>query len=327
MAFFAYRKLILSILLALTISGGGAWFVHKNSQLEIKTEPLVTILSQSKTQEEILDSDGDGLKDWEEQLWNTDPHNPDTDGDGTRDGEEIARGRNPLKAAPNDSLTETLLTKKGALTPSKQPQKELTLTDKIARDLFVTYLQQKKDGTDPDILKDQVVSSLIQELQDPVPLVDVFSEKNIVINSDTSPETIQSYIKDLESITAQEFKNKHITKNELSVLMEAMNKMEKTGNSESFNQFQKYITGYENTVNKMKTLAVPQRYIPYHLSLINIFHNLTKINRDFMNFPLDPITGLAAINQYNLESSRITQTLSAIKDRLKIDGIKLTTSL
>lgn len=43
-----------------------------------------------------LDSDGDGLTDYEEiNIYGTDPHNPDTDRDGMSDYEEIKRGRNP----------------------------------------------------------------------------------------------------------------------------------------------------------------------------------------------------------------------------------------
>ena len=38
----------------------------------------------------VLDSDGDGLTDWEElNVYHTDPNNPDTDGDGLLDGEEV----------------------------------------------------------------------------------------------------------------------------------------------------------------------------------------------------------------------------------------------
>ena len=46
---------------------------------------------------ERLDSDGDGLKDWEEELWQTDKNRADTDGDGTSDGAEISASRNPQK--------------------------------------------------------------------------------------------------------------------------------------------------------------------------------------------------------------------------------------
>jgi hypothetical protein len=38
-----------------------------------------------------LDSDGDGLTNWEEYLRGTDPFNPDTDGDGILDGEDRER--------------------------------------------------------------------------------------------------------------------------------------------------------------------------------------------------------------------------------------------
>ncbi len=50
------------------------------------------------------DRDYDGLEDWEEKIYGTDPDNPDTDGDGYLDGEEVASGYDPTKPAPNDKL-------------------------------------------------------------------------------------------------------------------------------------------------------------------------------------------------------------------------------
>ena len=42
------------------------------------------------------DTDGDGLSDYDEvRKWNTDPNKYDTDGDGRSDGEEVAEGYNP----------------------------------------------------------------------------------------------------------------------------------------------------------------------------------------------------------------------------------------
>ncbi len=44
----------------------------------------------------LIDSDGDGLSDWEEvNVFKSDPYNADTDGDGVPDGEELKQGRNP----------------------------------------------------------------------------------------------------------------------------------------------------------------------------------------------------------------------------------------
>ncbi|MEX0931495.1 MAG: hypothetical protein WDZ88_01970 [Candidatus Paceibacterota bacterium] len=59
----------------------------------------------------VTDTDMDGLADWEEKLWNTDPKNPDTDGDGTSDGDEVFTGRNPLKPGPNDAMDNPLFIK------------------------------------------------------------------------------------------------------------------------------------------------------------------------------------------------------------------------
>ena len=46
----------------------------------------------------VTDSDKDGLNDWYEQQFKTDPHDPDTDKDGYLDGQEVMNGFDPLKA-------------------------------------------------------------------------------------------------------------------------------------------------------------------------------------------------------------------------------------
>ena len=53
------------------------------------------------------DSDGDGLNDGEEKEHGTDPKNPDTDGDGVNDGDEVKDGTDPKnKDTDGDGLTD-----------------------------------------------------------------------------------------------------------------------------------------------------------------------------------------------------------------------------
>lgn len=83
----------------------GWLLLRKDGKTEESARPVVV----SKAAElppapTAFDTDGDGLLDFEEALWRTDPHNPDTDGDGTADGEEVRLHRDPRKAGPNDSL-------------------------------------------------------------------------------------------------------------------------------------------------------------------------------------------------------------------------------
>jgi len=49
-----------------------------------------------KQPKKFIDSDKDGLSDWEEKyIYGSDPHDEDTDGDGIDDGEQVLQGRNP----------------------------------------------------------------------------------------------------------------------------------------------------------------------------------------------------------------------------------------
>lgn len=50
-----------------------------------------------KKPQKFVDSDGDGLSDWEEKhIWGSDPHDADTDDDGVDDGEAVLNGRHPV---------------------------------------------------------------------------------------------------------------------------------------------------------------------------------------------------------------------------------------
>ncbi len=120
----------------------------KNQKKEQK-QPISQELSVLKpiTAEEIdKDSDNDGLKDWEESLWGTNPNNPDTDGDGTPDGQEVKQGRNPLLASKNgknDKLENQKLKETDSLLPAELP----SFTDLLSQQFFGDYLfLREKDG-------------------------------------------------------------------------------------------------------------------------------------------------------------------------------------
>lgn len=53
---------------------------------------------------EDLDSDEDGLTDWEESELGSDPNDPDTDGDGWADGEEYDQNTDPTDSGSKPYL-------------------------------------------------------------------------------------------------------------------------------------------------------------------------------------------------------------------------------
>ena len=100
------QRFFIAFLIALTLIGGSVWYSENNkapkSEPAEKDKKTLTANTSAATN---TDYDKDGLKDWEEALWKTDPKSPDTDGDGALDGKEVAEKRNPAVRGPNDALS------------------------------------------------------------------------------------------------------------------------------------------------------------------------------------------------------------------------------
>ncbi len=82
--------------------------------------------------EGLTDTDQDGLKDWEEVLWKTDPNNPDTDGDGITDYEEAKIAQRKQERVTTRPATE----------PQKEP----------ATPVQVPIVAPKEDPVPPKII-------------------------------------------------------------------------------------------------------------------------------------------------------------------------------
>ena len=112
--------------------------------LKPKKEVATKVVSEVKVIKnpvEVLDidSDADGLKDWEETLWKLDPKNPDTDGNGIPDAEEVKK-----KMAEIDSKGEMESSGDGAA--ESESYTTDTETDVLSKKLFAEYINLKQSG-------------------------------------------------------------------------------------------------------------------------------------------------------------------------------------
>lgn len=138
---FSVKRIVL-IVVALVVVAISAFLVLTKESGEEKFENVAVQEQQSFTDllrsDPHKDSDNDGLKDWQEALWQSDKNNPDTDGDGTLDGEEVANNRNPVKAGPDDEMVQN----------SNEITTETTLTEEFSKDVFAQYLTLKDSGVE-----------------------------------------------------------------------------------------------------------------------------------------------------------------------------------
>jgi hypothetical protein len=99
---------VVTPIFAVIVIGFALWsgFHQKNTSISDEMNKNSTSTDQNLSDSSAsADTDHDGLRNWEETIWKTDPNNPDTDGDGTPDGEEVNEGRDPAKKGPGDTLS------------------------------------------------------------------------------------------------------------------------------------------------------------------------------------------------------------------------------
>lgn len=101
---FSRSTLIGLAVAAVLLLVAGMIVVTVQRQRAVPSEELVS--QEAVEAWNIRDDDEDGLLNQDERLWGTNAIEADTDGDGTPDGEEIAAGRNPRQAGPDDQLPD-----------------------------------------------------------------------------------------------------------------------------------------------------------------------------------------------------------------------------
>ncbi len=230
------------------------------------------------------DGDGDGLKDWEEGLWGTDPNNPDTDEDGTQDGAEIRLGRDPLKKGPNDLLDRATIAEKTTANTQTTP---LTLSEQIAREFFSQYMAAKQSGQ-PFTAKNEK-EILLHFFNNPPPLAAAtrYTEKDLAAGA-----SLHDYGNGVAAILLK-YSDK-TGENELQTLQAA-------ADSEDAGKLTKLAArriAYQNALKDLLALPTPSEAVTLHLDLLNAIAAMEKGVSGMQLIFSDPVKSLETIGQY-----------------------------
>jgi hypothetical protein len=244
-----------------------------------------------------IDSDKDGLKDWEESLWKTDLMKVDTDSDGTTDGEEVRLGRNPKLKAPNDKLATST-------SATIQNDPHLTKTDKVSRELFAKYLELKQSGSALDqTTQQEFISSVIDNSY---LSYKQYSVKDIVVSSDNSEAAFRAYATGMGlAINTHSIKEENegiIVKR--SVEREDRNEIKKLDN---------IVRSYENILNASLKIPVPKDAINIHLAVLNSYSDIIMTIKGMRVIFEDPFTAIQAVSHYQVASRGIFNAFLSVK--------------
>lgn len=313
---------------ALFIVGGGYFvFYVAGSKQQVVGEEKSSRQSVAQSGEASLfankDTDGDGLKDWEEVLWHTDANKADTDGDSTKDNDEILAKRDPTKAAPGDELNGQLSSDDVIATPQSKggnpPGSPDTLTEQLARDFGEAYMRQKfgKKEVDEQYLSRILFSDLTNILTQPNAQLSkqeegVYVEKqDLFASNDTSPSATKRYINHVGDILISSSLQEE--QNEIQLVLGAV----KEERLEDLQKLLAYRDAYQITAKRLKETSVPSHLLNTHQAMINSLWRLGLAAEEMSRFSEDPVGGLTAMNNYMAEAKRSIVPLKTIVAEIK----------
>lgn len=284
------------ILVTLAVVGVSVFIVINREGAEEKFNRNNTYTNRGLTVLENIDpeadSDNDNLKDWQEALWRTDPHNPDTDGDGTIDGQEVEEKRNPLKNNINDSLN------------LRDSEYSRSFTEQVAQNVYGQYAIIEQQGT---ALTEQVQGSIIEN-----------SLESSDLNLEIQLKTYSEIFVDPEYTNHREYAQKMGT-----ILIENARQKEQSsvtaiveqslleGNRDTLLKLNSHISRYESMIGQALKVRVPFALAENHLLFINGLESIRASIVALSNAPDDPLKGLAGLSVY---SDAIETTSSIISE-------------
>lgn len=309
------------IIFATGIVAFGIFFVATKSQ-NTSPKPLVSTGLQAVSIEDQnsdliaeKDTDKDGLKDWEEVLWRTNPEKSDTDLDGTTDGEEVELERNPTIKGPSDKIADN---------PFAQNQEgvkgePLTTTDKFARDVFAEYITVKQaNGGTPLTSAEQkeIVLRMLDENENVLPKIE-YARADIILSKDSASTTIRAYGNELGRI----IKTYSISARDEGIILRDSIDAE---DAELLKELDPIIKAYQSLLSNFLRTKAPANASLIHLALINSFSDIITTVQGMRSLYEDPLEALQGAGHFPDARGNMLIALQRVKAYFRESGVIFT---
>lgn len=316
------KKIFISLILVIILVGGvffisergkrGGNSISLGENENNFTESLVS--SRTIKQSAEKDSDGDGLPDWEEALWETDPLNPDSDGNGVSDKEEIQLLKEQELAALSSVVAGETLSGEGDV-------ENLNRTGSFAVDLFSRYFDAKDGGagalspSESQNIQDTLINSFVLDLESSGRGLPEFLSDDIDI-IETSRASIKEYGNNLGRIFLK-YENKRGHGSPVEILVNALDGRDESKADDLKILAEDYFKGAEEIIE----IPTPGGVLSLHLSLVNNLISTGENVSSLGDVFVDPLASLGALSFYIDNSTLLLDSLNEIREYIKSEGI------
>ncbi|RJQ37196.1 hypothetical protein C4552_01715 [Candidatus Parcubacteria bacterium] len=305
---------IVPLLAAASFFGVRAAFGTDDERYGSSPQSLASALSAAtRNPAANQDSDQDGLLDWQETVYRTDPQNPDTDGDGTLDGAEIKEGRDPLKPGPDDPLEFAAINASGGAPP-----------DGAGPNLTTAFLSQIVGGFSGEIdsngvlnaEQSEVLLSAAETLDSKSALgIPQASRGELTLTTTGDPTVVKQYFNGIGTIYATTFPS--FSRNTIGMLEPSP----KTASGADATSPEGVIQILDEAIRAVRALPAPQAFGDFAVSELNYLLALKRISEILKDAKNDPLAGIVAVGELQAQTQRIETARREMLAKLQSQSI------
>ncbi len=266
----------------------GAFFFGRSGTSTIPDGAVVVVPNGTREYQETTDTDGDGMRDWEEELRGTDPLIPNK----------------PLTPEETEKLYGT----------ASSSELSNTVTSRFARDFFEKYI---RESAGKESIEEAAQKALIDGSIDAVAaeVADVFyTRASIKTSPDNAPSALRSYGNAVASILKS---SPGAGENEMFILERALQQ----SNKEEIQRLDITAAAYQKMIDGILALEAPSDLANEHLNLLN---TLLAVHNDVVamrNVFEDPIPALLRVNRYQDDAAGLAYAFDNIRTAFEKRGI------
>jgi len=288
---FKHWNILAATLFSVVLIVGAYMFARGIESPQVAQASTETALLQAIASK---DSDSDGLPDWEESLYGTDPHVADTFHLGMTDGEAVAKGLIVPKAIADIRVATS---SPASLGPNglPSPSAEGTLTATFTQNFLTLYLAAKQANGDADLSESQVsdvANQAVNQLVASIKATPDFKNAHDLTVFGSGSSALTAFAVSAEAVF---MKNRSTaTTSELAYLKSAL----ENNDLAALQHMASIAKEYRNSAVGLAVLPVPTELAVADLAVVNAMVHLGEIISDFTRVNDDPLVAILALKQY-----------------------------
>ncbi|MBU6431007.1 hypothetical protein KGQ29_01380 [Patescibacteria group bacterium] len=287
---------------------GGVFFLLMGMKKEppAKTK-AITEVKVVRNPAEIMnvDSDGDGVKDWEETLWGLDPHNPDTGNTGVPDAEKVRRKMKEIDEKSLNNLNGNIAGNQYATD---------TETNLLGKKLFAEYINLKQSRNLNDDSINKAMMNLVSEIRNK-DTVTYYFVKDLKTFPDSDKLSVKKYGNSFAMI-----RNKY---DSLYMQNPVVGSEDPAGiTSPEFTRGVARASDlYLKMTQELSKLQVPKGLADAHTEILNDYRASAEGLKGFGSLGNDPIVAMIGLQKHSDAASKENNLLRSIADYFLKNGI------